>query len=74
MALSSTVTLADSYPSKPITVIVCYSPGGSNDMIARTVSDELSKRLGQPVMVENAAGAAGNEDMAARKGGNIRHG
>lgn len=59
IALSSAATLADTYPSKPITVIVCYSPGGSNDMIARTVSDELSKRLGQPVMVENAAGAAG---------------
>ena len=59
MALCSTATLADSYPSKPITVIVCYSPGGSNDFIARTVSEELGKRLGQSVVVENVAGAAG---------------
>lgn len=51
--------MADNYPSKPITVIVGYSPGGSNDLIARTVSEELSKRLGQSVLVENAAGAAG---------------
>ena len=59
LALLSSMALADSYPSKPITVIVGYSPGGSNDLIARTVSEELSKRLGQPVLVENAAGAAG---------------
>ena len=59
LALLSSMTQADTYPSKPITVIVGYSPGGSNDLIARTVSEELSKRLGQPVLVENAAGAAG---------------
>ena len=59
IGLLSATAQADSYPSKPITVIVGYSPGGSNDLIARTVSEELSKRLGQPVLVENAAGAAG---------------
>lgn len=59
LALLSSMAQADTYPSKPITVIVGYSPGGSNDLIARTVSEELSKRLGQPVLVENAAGAAG---------------
>jgi len=59
LALLSSMTQADTYPSKPITVIVGYSPGGSNDLIARTVSEELSKRVGQPVLVENAAGAAG---------------
>ena len=59
LPLLSSMAQADTYPSKPITVIVGYSPGGSNDLIARTVSEELSKRLGQPVLVENAAGAAG---------------
>ena len=59
IGLLSATAQADTYPSKPITVIVGYSPGGSNDLIARTVSEELSKRLGQPVLVENAAGAAG---------------
>lgn len=59
IGLLSTGVSADTYPSKPITVIVGYSPGGSNDLVARTVSDELSKRLGQPILVENAAGAAG---------------
>ena len=59
IGLLTATAQADTYPSKPITVIVGYSPGGSNDLIARTVSEELSKRLGQPVLVENAAGAAG---------------
>jgi tripartite-type tricarboxylate transporter receptor subunit TctC len=56
--LSSTV-FADNFPSKPVTIIVPYAPGGSNDFIARTVSEELGKRLGQSVLVENTAGAAG---------------
>ena len=51
--------IADTYPSKPITLIVGYTPGGSVDLVARTVAEELGKRLGQPVVVENAAGAAG---------------
>ena len=59
LGLLATTVFADSYPSKPITIIVPYAPGGSNDFIARTLSDELGKRLGQPVLVENTAGAAG---------------
>jgi len=51
--------IADTYPSKPITIIVGYTPGGSVDLVARTISEELGKRLGQPVVVENAGGAAG---------------
>ncbi len=51
--------IADTYPSKPITLLVGYTPGGSVDLVARTVAEELGKRLGQPVVVENAAGAAG---------------
>lgn len=59
LGLLASTAFADTYPSKPITLIVPYAPGGSNDFIARTVSDELGKRLGQPVVVENVAGAAG---------------
>lgn len=45
------------YPNRPVHVIVPYSPGGSSDVIARAISDELGKALGQPVVVENRPGA-----------------
>lgn len=49
----------ESYPSRPIRIVVPYSAGGATDFIARTVGDRLSKVLGQPVIVDNKAGAAG---------------
>ncbi len=50
---------ADNYPTKPITVVVGYPPGGSTDLTGRTVAAELSKKLGVPVVVENVGGAGG---------------
>lgn len=50
---------AQSFPSKPIRIISPYSAGGGNDAIARAVGLGLSKKLGQPVVVENKAGANG---------------
>ncbi|REC94376.1 Bug family tripartite tricarboxylate transporter substrate binding protein [Kushneria indalinina] len=47
------------WPQKPIHLIVPYSPGGNVDLIGRTLSEPLSKELGQPVVVENRAGAGG---------------
>lgn len=47
------------YPSKPITIVVGYPPGGSTDLTARTVANELTNRLGVPVVVENLGGAGG---------------
>jgi tripartite-type tricarboxylate transporter receptor subunit TctC len=47
------------YPSKPITIIVPWTTGGSPDLLARTIGEKLSQRLGQPVIVENRAGASG---------------
>ena len=49
-----------SYPSKPIHLIVGFSPGGAADSVGRSLADNLSTRLGQPVIVENRAGANGN--------------
>jgi tripartite-type tricarboxylate transporter receptor subunit TctC len=51
---------AQSYPAKPIRVIVPFVAGGAVDMLARLASAKMSESIGQPVIVENRAGAAGN--------------
>ena len=51
---------AQQYPSKPIHLIVPYAPGGAVDVVGRVIAGDLSKRLGQTVIVENRTGAGGN--------------
>lgn len=60
MAMAASITYAESYPSRPITIVVPYTAGGSVDAMARLLAHELAGRLGQPVLVENKAGAGSN--------------
>jgi tripartite-type tricarboxylate transporter receptor subunit TctC len=55
----------DRYPNRPIKFIVTYSPGGGNDIIARLMAQKMSESMGQPVVVENRAGAGGTIGTAA---------
>ncbi len=53
-------TFAQTFPTKPIQVIVPLAPGGGTDLLARVIADKLRDKFGQPVTVENRSGAAGN--------------
>jgi tripartite-type tricarboxylate transporter receptor subunit TctC len=59
-ALLPTPAGAQAYPAKPIRLIVPFTPGGATDVLARVVGEELARRLGKPVVIDNRPGAGGN--------------
>ena len=63
-ALASTLALAQAFPSRPITLIVPFPPGGSTDTAARIIAEAMRPALGQPVVIENVGGAGGTIAVA----------
>jgi len=59
---------AEDYPNRPVRIVIPFAPGGSNDIVGRLIGEELSKRLGQPFIVDNRGGAGGTigTDVAAK--------
>ena len=62
LAVSAAVQ-AQTYPSKPIRLVVPFAPGGSSTIVARSVAAEMEKGLGQPIVIENKGGGGGNLAM-----------
>jgi tripartite-type tricarboxylate transporter receptor subunit TctC len=60
LAFAATNAPAQTYPSKPITIVIGYTPGAVSDLAARTLSDGLNQAWGQPVIVDNRPGSGSN--------------
>src|SRR5215470_15323376 len=60
LAMLASAAPAETYPARPIRLLISFTPGGASDLIARTLGAPLSARLGQPIVVENRPGSNGN--------------
>jgi tripartite-type tricarboxylate transporter receptor subunit TctC len=60
LLLSCAPAIAQTYPAKPIRIITANSPGGTSDIFVRALGDELQRRLGQPIIIENRSGGGMN--------------
>ena len=60
LVIASTAAWAQGYPDRPLRLVVGFPPGGSGDFLARIVADELTREIGQPVVVDNKPGAGSN--------------
>lgn len=62
--LASMPAFAQDYPTRPITLVVPFAAGGSSDVNARLIAEQMSRRLGQPIVIENIGGAGGAVALA----------
>ena len=71
LTLISKSAFAQDYPNKALRMVVAYPPGASSDTLARSVAQKMSQSIGQPIVVENRAGASGNigTEYVARQSG-----
>src|SRR5262249_50806778 len=58
-AVTASGAAAQTYPNRPVTLVVAFAPGGADDATARILQDPMQKALGQPIVVENVSGAGG---------------
>jgi tripartite-type tricarboxylate transporter receptor subunit TctC len=59
LAVWSSLALGQAYPNKPVRMIIPFPPGGSNDVVGRSIGQQLAERLGQSVVIDNRGGAGG---------------
>ena len=65
LALFPALALGQAYPSRPVRVIIPFAPGGASDFVGRILQPRLGELLGQQIVVENRAGAAGSIGVEA---------
>ncbi|RYY92247.1 MAG: hypothetical protein EOO24_29505 [Comamonadaceae bacterium] len=68
LALGTGTALAQSWPTKPIRLVIPFPAGGSTDVVGRLVAEKVSQALGQPIVVDNRGGAGGTtgSDLVAK--------